>query len=149
MSLDQQLTTNINTFKDNTHQMNTYNEVANLNYYVLSVNKQEEARLDRTNDTLKSAILKARQDYMINERRVELARFKSKVLYFSIIVLCITFLLIGLQMMQKLPSAIAGIIISVVLVLYFIIVFLWILNNSERRNVNWNQYYWPEMKTTK
>jgi hypothetical protein len=138
--------TTVNNYRDRTHELNTYNEIANLNNYLNLTNKQEVTRLTRTNDSLKSSILKARQQYMINDRNYELIRFKCKVLYFSIIVLCIVFLIVGLQLLGMFPSSLGGIIIILLLAMYFIIVLLWMFNNSERRNINWNQYYWPDIE---
>lgn len=137
---------NMNTYKDNTHQMNNYNEIKAVNAYILQVNTQEKARLARTNETFKSAILKERQKFMLNERTIEMGAFRCKVLILSIVVLCLVFIAVGLQLMKKIPSAISGIIISILLVFYLFITILWMLNNKERRNLNWNQYYWPNIE---
>lgn len=140
------LLSNINTYKDNTHQMNNYNEIQAVNAYILQVNTQEKARLARTNDTLKSAILKERQRFMINERELQMGAFKCNVLILSTVILCFVFITVGLQLMQKLPSFISSAIIGILLLFYLFVTVMWMLNNKERRNINWNQYYWPNME---
>lgn len=140
------LNNNVGTYKDNTHQINNYNEIANLNRYLLAVNTQEGNRLARTEDTLKSAILKARQQYLLSERAIELGNFKAKILYLSIVVLCTMLIVIGLQLLKKIPVPVSSIIITVLLLVYLFIIVMWMLNNKERRNINWNQYYWPNMR---
>jgi len=145
ISLDT-LDTKLSGFKSNTHQVNNYNEIYNLNVYLKKVNEAEYTKLNRTNETLKGSILKAKQDYMIADRIVQFSRFKNNLLYLSIVTLCLVMIVVGLQVMKLIPQAsIAATIITIILILYLIVTFFLMLNNSNRRNTNWNQFYWSEM----
>lgn len=135
----------VTNFKGYTHQINNYNEIYNLNKYMYDVNSSEEGRLNTTNETLKSAVLKARQNYLSMDREQQLAKFKSRLLYLSILTLCIVFVLIGLLMSNLLNIFIVSVAITIILIIYLVVSFVWMLANTDRRNTNWNQYYWPQM----
>lgn len=132
-------------FKGYTHQINNYNEIYNLNKYMLDVNNSEGNRLHTTNETLKSAVLKARQNYMSMDREQQMTKLKSRIMYLSILTLCIVFVLIGLLMLNILNFFIVAVAISIILIVYLMLAFIWMIANSDRRNTNWNQFYWPQM----
>lgn len=146
MSADSTLQNNINQFRNSTLDMNNYNEIYNLNSYVYNINVQEKTRLAKTNDTLKSSITKARQDYMLADRQIQSGSFKANAICMSIVTMCSMFLLVGLNMLGKLPSFLLYLLISVILVIYLIVILLSMMNNRERRNVNWNQFYWSAIE---
>lgn len=135
-------------FRDSTHEITNYNEIDQLNDYLLRVNTNEASRLNRTNDTLKGSIIKAKQDYMMADRTVNLLKFKSGLLYLSLVVMCIVLMIVGMQLMKTGPFAnavVSGTIITIVLTLYLFITLFYMFNNSSRKNTNWNQYYWQSM----
>lgn len=136
----------VSLFKQTTHQMNTYNEIYNVNTYLQKITLTERSRLNRTNDTLSSAIIKTKQDYMMNERVIEFTNFRLKLVYISIIFLCIILILTGLQLMKILSALMTGPVIAFLLILYLIITVSLMMGNKDRKQLNWNQYYWPEMK---
>ena len=140
------LETKLASFKNNTHQVNNYNEIYNLNSYLKNVNQSEKSKLDRTNETLKGSILKAKQDYLIADRQVQFTSFKNTLLYLSIITLCLVLIVVGLQSMKIIPNIqLSATLITIILLIYLFIAFFMMLNNSNRRNTNWNQFYWSEM----
>lgn len=140
---DSTLQANIVQFRNSTVDMNNYNEIYNLNSYLYNVSSQEKQRLSRTNETLKSSITKARQDYMLADRQIQSGQYKANVICMSIIAMCSMFILVALYMMNKLPQFLMYLLISIILAVYLVIILFTLMNNRERRNVNWNQFYFP------
>jgi len=138
----------IKEFKNATHEINTYNEIDQLNEYLFRVKTTESSRLNRVNETLKGSIIKAKQDYMMADRTINLLKFKSGLLYLSLIVMCIVLMIVGMQLLKFAPftnAVVSGTIITIVLTMYLLITLFYMFNNSSRKNTNWNQYYWQPM----
>ena len=70
-------------YLDLTHKLNDYNEIYNLNTYLDGANSTELERLSYTNETLKTRLLKLKQEYLLEDRGVKAYTFRSNILYFT------------------------------------------------------------------
>jgi hypothetical protein len=144
-----ELQTKVDIFKDVTHQLNNYNEIFNLNMYLKNLGTSENSRLTKINETLKSKILSLKQEYMTLDRNINFMALRNNLVYISFVVIC--FILIIVSMYTKKPQALdlrmTLIIIGVIAVLYVVFCIILVRSNSNRRNLLWDQYYWPAIKS--
>lgn len=140
------LNSDLQTYKNMTHQFNNYNEIFNLNVYLKNSSTQDKIRLEKTNDMLKSRVIKLKQEYISQERDYNFMGLKNGLMYYTIIVCCFMLVLVGvflLGMLGLTPLVIIVIITSVIFILSVVFI---IKNNSTRKNLSWDQYYWEPMK---
>lgn len=140
------LANDITTYKNITHQFNNYNEIFNLNVYVKNSTTQDRARLERVNDTLKSRVIKLKQEYIMQDREYKYMSFKNGLMYYTIVVTCIFLILVGLFMMEMISQGSLILITIILSVMFIISIVVVVKNNSTRRNLTWDQYYWEPMK---
>jgi hypothetical protein len=133
-------------FKDLTHQLNNYNEIYNLNAHLQTAGDSEYQRLFKTNEILKSKIMSLKQEFMLNEWRISYMKIKNNLLYYSVVMIGLIMVMVGIFLKQMIPLNVLVIIVSVLALVYILSVVLIIKNNANRRNDNWTQYYWLSME---
>ena len=134
------------TFLDNTHQLNNYNEIYNMNKYVEGIQNMEVKRKQDMNENLKSRIMKLKQEYMLIEYKRNALKMKANIMLFSSIIIALCFMCVSLFLMEKLNKTLTIIIVSVLIVFYIFMVIIIVKSNSHRRFNSWTQYYWSDMK---
>ncbi len=133
-------------FKDLTHQLNNYNEIFNLNLYLQNSGLQERERLTKANETLKSKIMKLKQEYVLQEWKKSYMRLKNNLIYYAIVIISVILIFVGLYLNKTIPLG-AAVGVTIGLSLFFIITVILIVKaNADRRNLVWDQYYWAPMK---
>lgn len=136
-------------YLDLTHKLNDYNEIYNLNTYLDGANSTELERLSYTNETLKTRLLKLKQEYLLEDSGVKAYTFRSNILYFTAIILSIVLCLTAVYVEGGNGglSAKWAIIISIgIIVIYFIILLVIVKAYIERRYYAYDQYYWDQIK---
>lgn len=136
-------------FKDLTHQLNNYNEIFNLNAYLAGQGQTEGTRLLKTNETLKSQVLRMKQMYLANDYQQNLYQMKTNIMLTTIIAFALMFILAGIHMKDVIPRNIMFIGIGVVAVVYLLMVISIVRRNAQRRKMNWSQYYWQNIEEKK
>lgn len=132
-------------YLNNTHTLNNYNEILNVNNQLKFNYDSDKEKLDQTNNLLKSRILKMKQDYVLNDYALNKYNSLINLLYIVTIFFCILGLLfIGFikgnynrKILIYLSSALFLILLSYVLY-YF-------LDEKTRRKISSNQYYWDKI----
>lgn len=133
-------------FKDLTHQLNNYNEIFNLNLYLQNSGLQERERLTKANETLKSKIMKLKQEYVLQEWKKSYMRLKNNLIYYAMVIISVILIFVGLYLNKTIPLG-AAVGVTVGLSLFFIVTVIFIVKaNADRRNLVWDQYYWGPMK---
>lgn len=147
MSFETQFQAEKDIFLDLTHQLNNYNEIFNLNMYLKNNGTEEQSRLFRMNESLKSKMLQAKQEYVMQDYAISRKALECKILYFAIIVTAIVLILTGLFLRQNLTLVIFGAVSAGLIIVYIIGVVFAVKNNSDRKKTSWDQYYWMPMKS--
>jgi hypothetical protein len=87
-----------------------------------------------------------KQEYMLNEWRISYMKMKNNLLYYSIVMIGLIMVMVGMFLKHMIPLNTLVIIVSVLALVYILSVVLIIKNNANRRNDNWTQYYWLSME---
>lgn len=135
------------TFKNLTHELNNYNEIFNLNTYMVNSSNKDKARLEKTNEILKGKILKLKQEFVLQEWKMSYLGLKNNLMYFSIIVVSLILVIAGLFLKKTLTLPLTAISTSIISVIFILAVVLVVKYNSDRRNLLWDQYYFAPMKS--
>lgn len=146
ISIKKTLDDNKDKYLDLTHQLNNYNEIYNVNFYLKNMNTLESDRLDRANQNIKVKILKMKQEYMLLDYSVHQNRMRSNIMYTTLIIAAIIFIICTLFYQGKLEKNTAIMICIGIIVVYFLIVLFILKANAKRRKYAWDQYYWNEFK---
>lgn len=133
-------------YLDYTHRLNDYNEISNINDYLLKSNTIEESRLKAMSDMLSTKVLKMKQEYMASENGIHEYRLRINILYLSIVISCAALVAAAYFSMQKLSKNMLFVVSATLLVIYLVLVLIIIAMNKNRRKYAWNQYYWDPMK---
>lgn len=136
----------ITNFQDMTHQLNNYNEIHSLNTYLNNQSTDELARMNTTNEALKSRILKLRQYYMTLDYKKNLNKMKADIMLISVIGFAFMFIVAGLHMKGTIPRNFMFIGLGVVTLLYVIVILSIVQTNAQRRKSNWTQFYWQSIE---
>lgn len=134
-------------FKNLTHELNNYNEIFNLNTYMVNSSSRDKAKLEKTNEVLKGKILKLKQEFVLQEWKMSYLGLKNNLMYFSIIVVSLILVIAGLFLKKTLTLPLTAISTSVISVIFILAVVLVVKYNSDRRNLLWDQYYFAPMKS--
>lgn len=142
------LDTNKAKYLDLTHQLNNYNEIYNVNFYLNNMNSLEEERLRTTNENIKAKILKMKQEYMLMDYGVHENKMRSRIMYTTIIVSSVIFILFTMFYTDKFELSQGTVVMAscAILVVYFLLVLFILKANAKRRKYAWDQYYWQAMK---
>lgn len=143
----QNIETEKSKFKNITHELNNYNEIFNLNTYMLTTGNKDRTRLEKTNEIMKGKIMKYKQEFILQEWKVSYMKLKNNLIYFSIIVLGLILVITGLFLKKTLTMLITIIATSVISVIFIFAVILTVKYNSDRRNNLWDHYYFAPMKS--
>lgn len=135
-------------YMDVTHKLNDYNEIHNVNLHVENATQNEKSKLNRINETLKMRVLKIKQEFLLYENALYTYRFRCNIIYFTFIVVSALLILIGYYFEEKISSKWTFIIFGVSFLVYALIVFIFIKNNTNRRNYNYNKFYWKNITTS-
>ena len=130
-------------YKDNTNQLNNFNEIYNMNTYVSNINKNEIDRINDYNRTLNTRILQLKQDYLLKEYRVHNYQFWYNVMYFTIVMSGIALAIMAFYLTNKEAMSFTIVLVILgVLSVFYLIVLLYVLSiKIIRRNTSWNQFY--------
>lgn len=140
------LSTEVSKFKDLTHQLNNYNEIYNLNIYLQNNGNKEKDRLMSTNETLKSKIMRLRQEYILMDRKKAFMAFKNNLVYYSIVIIALMLLIVGFYLNQAITLNIAVAAVIVIAVFFILSVVLVVKVNSDRKVLLWDHYYFGPME---
>lgn len=141
------LDTELKTYKNLTHHFNNYNEIFNLNIYMKNSGAQERARLQRTNELLKGRVIKLKQEYVLQDRKVHFMSLKNGLMYYTLFVTCLLLLIVGFFVKNSISITILIVSTIIITLIFIISVVMVVKNHSNRRNIMWDQYYWKPMKT--
>lgn len=147
--MDKELETEKYKYLDLTHKLNDYNEIYNVNSYLKGANSAELQRLLAVNDTLRTRILRLKQEYMLHDHDISEYNFRLGVLYFSAVVVCFVLFIAALFAEDKIPRKLAFVGSIGLFTLYLIIVLIVVKVNSNRRKYSYNQWYWKPMEKKK
>ena len=150
INLDQMktiLNENKDKYLDLTHQLNNYNEIYNVNYYLKNLNTSETEKLDRSNNNIKSKVLRMKQEYMVLDYSQYENQMRANIMYLTVVVSGIVFILCSMYSQDKLSKNILTLSCIGILILYLLIVLIVIFKQTSRRIYAYNQYYWGNMKS--
>jgi hypothetical protein len=136
------MTENVNTYMMNTHYLNDYNEIYNVNNYLDERTTLEKERLVNVLDRLNSTLLRFKQEYLLKAFDVQSYSTKINILIFVLIVVCILIILVILFSEGKMGKKLLSLILGSVIVVGILIVWLIAKSNSYRERTNWDMYYW-------
>lgn len=142
----EEMNTEILKFKNTTHQMNNFNEIYNLNVYLKNSSTQDIERLHSSNETLKSRVIKAKQEYVLQDRMINFMGLKNGLMYYTLVITCIILLVVGFFLKEMFSMNIMIIIVTVIIAIFIVSVVFITKSHSDRRNIIWDQYYWKPMK---
>ena len=138
-------------YMDLTNQLNNYNEIYNMNKNASDVNQSEVQRLQSFDESLKSKVMKLKQEYLLKDHDIHSLNFWINVTVFSMIFGCLALLLIafhtkgvrGGTAMFSNKAAVA--IICVLAAFYLAGLLLALATKVRRRNYAYDQFYWKPM----
>lgn len=142
----EEMNTEILKFKNTTHQMNNFNEIYNLNVYLKNSSTQDIERLNSSNETLKSRVIKAKQAYVLQDRMINFMGLKNGLMYYTLVITCIILLVVGFFLKEMFSMNTMIIIVTVIIAIFIVSVVFITKSHSDRRNIIWDQYYWKPMK---
>jgi Flp pilus assembly protein TadB len=133
---------NLKTYRNNTFNLNNFNEIYSTNRYLDKATTEEKNRLSESLNRLKSSLMKMRQEYLVKKYTIEEYTVRVRVLQWTVIAICALFILLGLVLNQTLGPKLLMIIASAVIFVYAVIVYVIIKQNSYRFDNNWDMFYW-------
>ena len=148
MPLSLDVTEDIKQFKDITHQLQSYNEIYNLNNFLKQQTFEDERRIRKTNDNLKSQILKLRQQYLGFDYQKNMTAVRNNILYITLITFSLLFIVGGLTLKQTINIGMMSTIVGVISVCYMFIVMYFVMANKSRKQQGFNQFYWDGIKSS-
>jgi glycerol uptake facilitator-like aquaporin len=143
------MTDNVNTYMMNTHYLNDYNEIYNVNNYLDERTLLEKQRLEGMYDRLNSNLLGVKQEYLL--RRFDIENYKSKIniILFAFILTCVLLICVILFTDDAISQKLLLTVIGVSIVFFTVVVYIISKSNSFREKTNWNMYYWGPIEKKK
>ncbi len=140
---------NVNTYMMNTHYLNDYNEIYNVNNYLDDRTLLEKERLQGMYDRLNSNLLGVKQEYLL--KRFDVQHYKSKIniMQFAIILVCVLLICVILFTDDVIGQKLLFTIIGVSVIFFIGVVYLISKANSYREKTNWDMYYWGPIEKKK
>lgn len=132
----------LKTYRNNTFNLNNFNEIYSTNKYLDKATTEEKNKLSDSLNRLKSSLLKMRQEYLEKKYAVEEYSVRVSILQWTIIAMCILFILLGQVIQQTIGPKLLSIIAGAVILVYVLIVYVVIKQNSYRYDTNWDMFYW-------
>lgn len=136
------MTENVNTYMMNTHYLNDYNEIYNVNNYLDERTQLEKDRLQAMYERLNSNTLRIKQEYLLKRFDVQNYKYKINMISYAIILVCVLLILAVMYTDGKVSKNVLFGVVGVSTVLFTLIVFLISKSNSYREKTNWDMYYW-------
>lgn len=119
----------------------------NSNY----ISKDMQQKIDESQKKemlVKSSIQKARYSYMQKKRQIRYNRFVSGVMQGTILVVCILFTFIALNLRFNLSRVLVISAIVTILILFLVIIMIVVRNNTTRRVDDWDKFYFAPFTTS-
>lgn len=138
----------LKTYRNNTFSLNNFNEIYATNKYLDRATSEERDRLLKSLNQLKSSLLQMRQEYLIKNYALKEYNVRMYILQWTIIAMCVLFLLFGLVIQGKVGQKLMFIVVASVILVYAMIVFFTVKSNAYRDDMNWNIHYWGPVKKT-
>jgi hypothetical protein len=145
-AVESTLATNKDSYMDLTHQLNNYNEIYNVNFYLNNLNNIELERLKTFESNIKAKVLKMKQEYLLTDFGINEYRLRSNIIYLGLVIMAIVFIIVSFYSSGSLKGGIAFTIAFVIILVYLLISIFVVAANAKRRRYAWEQYYWREMK---
>jgi glycerol uptake facilitator-like aquaporin len=136
------MTDNVNTYMMNTHYLNDYNEIYNVNNYLDERTLLEKQRLEGMYDRLNSNLLGVKQQYLLKKFDIENYKSKINIILSAFILTCVLLICIILFTDDAIGQRLLITIIGVSIVIFTFVVFIITKSNSYREKTNWDMYYW-------
>lgn len=133
-------------YLDLTHKLNDYNEIYSVNNYLNGANGVELDRLTTTDNTIRTRILRLKQEYLQHDHAIKEYKFRTNILYFSSIVIAFLLVLSALFIEEKIKPKIFIIVSSSIIVIYLLILLFVVKANVTRRSQAYDQYYFDQVK---
>jgi hypothetical protein len=133
---------NLKAYRNNTFNLNNFNEIYSTNRYLDKTTTEEKNRLSDSLNRLKSSLMKMRQEYLAKKYTIEEYTVRVHILQWTIIAVCAMFILLGLMLNQTLGLKLLLIIAGAIIFMYGVIVYVIIKQNSYRFDNNWDMFYW-------
>lgn len=134
----------IRSYIDNTISLSFQNELYNTNMYMNTSMTSQEEQIGEMSQKARNHIMKYRQKFQLKLYDIKYYIFIRIVLTYGIFVVGISGILLAFAYKQEpamLKSNIAWITIGVLTLVYLIMVFFYIRNNSSRKKTDWDKYY--------
>lgn len=145
-SIDTALNNNRTTYLDLTHQLNNYNEIYNLNFYLKNMNTLELDKMNKANQNIRAKVLRMKQEYLLMDYGIHEHKMRANILYTTLVVATVIFCVTAFFVKGSMDKN-TVIMISIVIGVLYLVIMLFILSaNAKRRKYAWDQYYWSEMK---
>ena len=135
-------------YLSNTHDLNNYNEILNVNQQLEFNYLSDVDRLQETNDVLKSRILKLKQEYLLNDNGIDKYKSLLNFIYISFVFFAIGVILFVSFTKKTVPEKTFYILIIFITLLYLVYILFYILSGLLRRKMAYNQFYWKNIKST-
>ena len=145
-AVESTLATNKDSYMDLTHQLNNYNEIYNVNFYLNNLNNIELERLKTFEANIKAKVLKMKQEYLLTDFGINEFKLRSNIIYLGLIIMAIVFIIVSFYSSGSLKGGSAFTMAFVLILIYLLISIFVVAANSKRRRYAWEQYYWREMK---
>jgi hypothetical protein len=146
-SLHTQMTNQKLKFIDITNRLNNYNEIFSMNQHVSDMNKVELDKVNGFSETMKSNVLKLKQEYLLKDFAIKNYKFWANIMYFTIVVVGITLGLLAFYSLnpQLISSGLVLSITCVIAIIYIVILMFALSGKVTRRKYAWDQFYWKRM----
>lgn len=133
-------------YLDLTSRLNNYNEIYTVNSYIKGANNSELDRLNSSNNTIKSKILRMKQEYLLRDHDLKEYKYRINILYLTVIIVSFILILVTFYSQNKLNIQLLATCIGVISIVYLIILMFSIKSNINRRSNAFDQYYWTQAK---
>lgn len=143
------MTDNVNTYMMNTHYLNDYNEIYNVNNYLDERTLLEKQRLEGMYDRLNSNLLGVKQEYLLRKFDIENYKSKINIILFAFILTCVLLICVILFTDDAIGQRLLFTIIGVSIVIFTFVVYIISKSNSYREKTNWDMYYWGPIQKKK
>lgn len=140
---------NVNTYMMNTHYLNDYNEIYNVNNYLGERTEMEKEKLQSMYERLNSNLLRIKQEYLLKRFDVQNYKYKINMITFALILVCVLLILTILYTDDKISLKLLNGVVGTTTVLFALIVFINSKANSYREKTNWDMFYWGTVERKK
>lgn len=140
---------NVNTYMMNTHYLNDYNEIYNVNSYLDERTQVDKEHLQALFERLNSSLLRLKQEFLLKKFDIQNYRYKISMISYAIILVCVLLILTIMFTDGKISQKLLYILVGGSTVVFALIVLLISKSNSYREKTNWDQYYWGPVEKKK